>query len=202
MSLISSQRALWLSRHVLPCEPALRGWLIRRPNLPADVDDIVQETYAILAGLAEVDHIQNPRAYMFEVAKSVILQTVRRRRVVTFEALIETDGLEIPDLTPSPETIAADRQELGRLAALIAGLPVRCREAFTLRKVQGLSQREVALRMGVSENTVEKHIGKSIALLMAEMGRGGNRRAKASYEGEVEKQHTRRGPARDQRGHR
>lgn len=182
MRLATQERAVWLARHVLPHEPVLRAWLSRRPLAGLEVDDIVQETYAILAGLERVDHVQTPRTYMFEVAKSVILQALRRSRIVAFEALAQAEGLEPPSADPSPETIAADRQELGRLAALIAGLPAKCREAFTLRKVHGLSQREVARRMGVSENTVEKHVGKGIGVLMDAMGRGGNGRFKASRE--------------------
>ena len=180
MRLASQERAVWLARHVLPHEAQLRAWLGRRVLADLEVDDIVQETYAILAGLPQVDHIQAPRSYMFEVAKSVVLQAMRRGRIVAFEALAEAEGLEPPCQDPSPETIAADRQELGRIAALIAALPTRCREAFTLRKVHGLSQREVALRLGVSENTVEKHVGKGLGLLMTAMGRGGKGRFQAS----------------------
>lgn len=186
MTLATHERAIWLARNALPHEPALRAWLSRRPLAGLEVDDIVQETYAILAALERVDHIQTPRTYMFEVAKSVVLRSLRRGRIVAFEALAEAEGLEPPSAEPSPETVAADRQELGRLAALIAGLPTKCREAFTLRKVHGLSQREVARRMGVSENTVEKHVGKGIGVLMNALGRGGNGRFQASRDRDVQ----------------
>lgn len=180
MTLATHERAIWLARHALPHEPALRAWLSRRPLAGLEVDDIVQETYAILAGLERVDHIHNARTYMFEVAKSVVLRSLRRNRIVVFEALAQAEGLEPPSEEPSPETVTADRQELTRIATLIAGLPAKCREAFTLRKVHGLSQREVARRMGVSENTVEKHVGKGIGVLMNALGRGGNPRFQAS----------------------
>jgi RNA polymerase sigma-70 factor (ECF subfamily) len=180
MTLATHERAIWLARHALPHEGALRAWLARRPLAGLEVDDIVQETYAILAGLQSVDHILNGRTYMFEVAKSVVMRALRRSRIVAFEALAEAEGMEPPSEAPSPETVAVDRQELTRIAALIAGLPAKCREAFTLRKVHGLSQREVAQRMGVSENTVEKHVGKGIGILMNALGRGGNVRFKAS----------------------
>ncbi len=186
MTLASHERAIWLARNALPHEPGLRVWLSRRPLAGLEVDDIVQETYAILAALPAVDHIQTPRTYMFEVAKSVVLRSLRRSRIVAFEALAEAETLDPPSAEPSPETVAADRQELSRIAALIAGLPAKCREAFTLRKVHGLSQREVARRMGVSENTVEKHVGKGIGVLMKAMGRGGSHRFEASRDRDVE----------------
>src|SRR3546814_20809608 len=62
-------------------------------------------------------------------------------------------------------------QELRRIGALIAALPAKCREAFVLRKVQGLSQREIAGRLRISENTVEKHVGTGLRLLMRSLAR-------------------------------
>src|SRR3546814_9854018 len=62
-------------------------------------------------------------------------------------------------------------QELRRIGALIAALPAKCREAFVLRKVQGLSQREIAGRMRIRANTVEKHVGKGLRLLMRSLAR-------------------------------
>jgi RNA polymerase sigma-70 factor (ECF subfamily) len=181
MTLTTPARALWLTTRILVHEPELRSWLTRRSVPGLDVDDIIQESYAILAGLQSVDHIHNPRIYFFEVAKSVILQSLRRSRVIAFSAIAEFDALLIPDDAPSPEAIAAGRQELGRLAELIEDLPPKCREAFVLRKVRGLSQRDVASAMGVSENTVEKHIGKALGLLSRIIGRGGSRRVTSSY---------------------
>ncbi|MEG3086895.1 sigma-70 family RNA polymerase sigma factor [Sphingomonas sp. PB4P5] len=180
MPVATPERALWLTQHILVHEPELRSWLNRRSVPGLDVDDIVQESYAILAGLEAVDHIYRPRIYFFEVAKSVILRSFRQSRVIAFSALADFDALLIPDDTPSPEMVAAGRQELGLLARLIDELPPKCREAFVLRKVRGLSQREVAIAMGVSENTIEKHIGKALGLLGSIIGHGGSHRKSAS----------------------
>jgi RNA polymerase sigma factor (sigma-70 family) len=137
--------------------------------------------------------------YFFEVAKSVILQSFRKSRVVAFSALAEFDALLVPDDAPSPESIAAGRQELARLSELIDQLPPKCREAFVLRKVRGLSQRDVARAMAVSENTVEKHIGKALSALGHVIGRGGNRRAAPSYSHESIDADTSDRAARDRR---
>ena len=162
-------RAEWLARCVLPHEPALRAWLRRRENV-MEVDDVVQETYAVLAGLPSVDQVHNPKAYMFQVAHNVVLQRLRRARVVRIDAVEEIDRLSIKHPGPSPEQLTSYRQELRQIARLIAALPAKCREAFMLRKIEGLSQREIAQRMGVSEGTVEKHVAKGVRILMDALG--------------------------------
>ena len=63
--------------------------------------------------------------------------------------------------------------ELARIGALIDSLPDKCRQAFVLRRIEGYSQREIAQRMQISENTVEKHICKGIRVLMDSMKRDG-----------------------------
>src|SRR3546814_16738342 len=113
--------------------------------------------------LPGVAHIREPRAYLFTTARSVVLQHVRRSRIVAIEAVAEIDRLDIEHDERSPDRHAMAGQELRRIGALIAALPAKCREAFVLRKVQGRSPRENAGRMRLSENTVEKHAGKGLA---------------------------------------
>lgn len=170
----AKERALWLAEHVLPCEPALRNWLQRRLSVRQDADDVIQETYAILASMTDVSHVRQPRAYVYSVAQSVVLQQLRRAQVVSIEAVAEIDHVAICGDEVCPERTASSRQELARIGALIDGLPDKCREAFVLRRVEGYSQREIAQRMQISENTVEKHICKGIRVLMEAMKRDDN----------------------------
>lgn len=194
----SIERSRWLARHVLPHEPALRAWLRRREVDGLETDDIVQETYAVLAAMASVDHIDSPRAYAFQTAQSLILRHLRRARVVRIEALGDMESLNTAGEEPTPERQTAARQELRHVSDLIAALPAKCREAFTLRRIAGLSQRQVAQRMGISESTVEKHIGRALRTLMDAVKDGGIRPVGASEHQQERKDLRANGTTRDQ----
>lgn len=172
----SDERAIWLGRQVLPHEPALRAWLRRRRLGGLDVDDIIQETYSRLMTAESVQHVHDARSYTFQVAGSVVIDHLRRMKVVSIASVPDFDYLEVVSDEPSPERQVIDRDELHRLAGMIARLPGRIREVFTLRRVYGLSQREVAEKMGIAESTVEKHMARGF-LLMLEQFRDGGKQA-------------------------
>lgn len=164
----------------------MRSWLARRKPMGLDPDDIIQEAYAILADLDRVDGIAFPRAYLFQVARSVVSRQLRRARVVPIHAIEDVTQLEHADDQPSPERVAIDRDELGRLARAIAAMPNKTQQAFVLRRVDGLSQREIAARMAISENTVEKHISRGLRFLINWFGEGGKALAEVSRKTELE----------------
>lgn len=176
----SDERTLWLSRFALQHEPALRAWLSRR-NLPGlEIDDIVQDTYARLIAVDSVAGITDVRNYMFQTAYSVVVSHMRRSKVVSFQALNDVDILGASAKDSSPEEQVVDRDELRKLAKAIATLPGKIREVFVLRRVNGISQRDVAMRLGLSESTVEKHMSRSLYLLVTHFSHSGNDNARAS----------------------
>lgn len=138
-----------------------------------EVDDVIQETYAKLATLAEVDHIAAPKAYVYQTALSITLQEDRRTRARQIDSDVEVALLTTASPEPLQDQQAEARQELARVHDAITGLPEKCREVFVLRRVEGLSQREIAERLNLSESTVEKHVGRGIRMLIDIFGRGG-----------------------------
>lgn len=166
-------RARWLMAEVIPHEAAVRRWLGRGRNLPADIDDIIQESYAKLVGVADPSHIQNVRAYFFRTAHSVVASRLRRKSVVSIEALAEKEGLYEGIDVLTPEDIAVGRNELQILAEMMQRLPEKTRRIFVLSRVIGLTQKEIASRTHVPESTVEKHIAKGIRLLTEAYSVGG-----------------------------
>lgn len=170
---VSLERARWFDANVLPHETSLRAWLRRRRLSAIDIDDTIQEAYAVLASRPRLDDLNHPKAYLFRIAHSLVLRDARRGRIVPFEPIEDLDAVEARDPF-SPERIAIGREEMRRLAAVIQAMPVRVRDAFVLRRVHGYSQREIARRMKISESTVEKHIAKGLTLLIERFGRSGN----------------------------
>ncbi len=194
----SDERALWLSRHVLKHEPALRAWLGHRRIAGLEIDDVVQETYARLIAVDQVAGIGNVRNYMFQTAYSVLVSHVRRAKIVTFEAVADLEQLATTR-DSSPEDQVIDRDELNRLARAVAGLPGKVRDVFVLRRIKGLSQRDVARELGLSESTVEKHMSRGIYLLMNLISNSGNddSRASRAWGAKLRKDHARKDAKRD-----
>mgnify|MGYP001627409533 FL=1 len=180
MFVFTEEKTRWFCRHVLPHEPGLRRWLARKRHAGVDVDDVIQETYTVLAAREHVGDIQNPRAYIFQVAHSIVVRHLRRAKVVSIQAIEEMDGFDPMDGAASLEQSLIDRDELRRLAEAIAAMPGQTRQAFILRRVHGHTQREIAHQMRLSESTVEKHIARGVRFLIdwyADGGKGASQRS-------------------------
>lgn len=175
----------WVGAHVMPYEPAVRRWLRRSLVSRDDVDDLVQEAYCRIASLESVDHIVRADSYFFQTVRMLLAEQVRRSRIVRIESVTEIDSLSIYSDEPSPERITAARRELAKVQRLIEGLPDRCRRIFELRKIHGVSQREIARMLGVTESTVENDGVKGMRLIIKALKEGGGLeivRDKASHE--------------------
>ncbi len=150
----------------LEFEGVLRACLHRYARNSADVDELLQDTYTHLltAGAADREEIRSIRAYALTVARNVALSWLRHRQVVPIELVADLEALELLDERGQVEEIVNSHQELALLTNAVASLPARCRQVFTLRKVYGLSQKEIASELNISENTVEQHLAKGMRL--------------------------------------
>jgi RNA polymerase sigma-70 factor (ECF subfamily) len=159
----------WVAHNVMPHEGKVRAWLARSRVAREDIDDVIQEAYCRLSALEDVEAIDRPDAYFFSIARNLLALNLRRARIVAFEAVAEIEALAPFDEAPSPERHAAGRIELARVRELVERLPERCRRIFELRKIEGLPQREIAARLGVSESVVENEGVKGIRLILAQL---------------------------------
>jgi len=149
--------------HALQIENILRACLYRYTRNTNDVDELLQDTYARLlaVGSTSQPNIRSMRAFCLTVARNVALDWLRHRQIVPIELVADMETLEVLDEGAQIEEIVNAHQELALLANVVEQLPARCRQVFTLRKVYGYSQKEIAKRMDISENTVEQHLTKA-----------------------------------------
>jgi RNA polymerase sigma-70 factor (ECF subfamily) len=169
------ERGLWLARNVLPHESAIRQRLSRLYINDLDIDDIIQEMYTRILAVPALDAIRYPRQYAIQTAKSIIIDHIRRSRVVTIALSGNLDQLDIPDPEASVETHLEFLDEIQDVANALAQLPKRPRETLILRRVEKLSRKETAQRLNISERTVEDHMTRALCLLMTVFGRGGGK---------------------------
>lgn len=161
--------AVWVSREVLPHEGSVRRWLARRWGSAIDADDVIQETYCRISALVSVEHVENGRAYFFRTAQSVVIDGARRAKVANGAALTETEWWSVIDQKPLPDRQVEALQELERVDGLLGKLSWTCRRVIELRRIHGLSQKETARQLGVSENVVENHVTRGLKRVLKAM---------------------------------
>ena len=154
--------AQWFAAEVQPHEPGLRAHL--RAAFPGvrDLDDVVQESYLRIWRARLERPILSSRAFLFTVARHVALDLVRGMRRSPFDSAVDVAARQIADeRAPVSETLGA-QEKIELLGEAVGTLPDRCREIIVLHKIQGLSQREVAARLGLSERTVENQVARGV----------------------------------------
>lgn len=160
----------WIAAHVMPHEGAVRAWLARSLVSQADIDDLIQEAYCRLLKTGNIEAISRPDGYFFQIARNLLREQVRRSQTVRIEASAVIEDLPIDNEEPSPERVVAAQQEWRRIQDALAALPPRCRRIIEMRKIEGLSQKDIAERMGVSESIVENDAVKGMRLILKHLG--------------------------------
>jgi RNA polymerase sigma factor (sigma-70 family) len=155
----------WFLQEVLPLEAALVRYLRRNWRDESEIADLRQEVYVRVYDKALSAIPAQTKPFVFMTARNLIIDRVRRLRVVCIEAVADIEELDVTADELTPDRVASAREELRCLQAALDRLPPRCREVVALRKIEGLSQRDVAARLGIKEDTVEHHVAKGMRAL-------------------------------------
>jgi RNA polymerase sigma-70 factor (ECF subfamily) len=159
----------WFCESVLPLEPALTRFIRRNWKDAADVVDLRQEIYerALIGARAAIP--THTRQYVYTVARNHLINRAKRERIVSFELVADMTAFDRGVDAFGAERQLSARDELRRALAGLNQLPPRCREVILLRKVEGLTTRETAERLGISINTVEKQMTQGMRALVDHM---------------------------------
>ncbi|MFT3968207.1 MAG: sigma-70 family RNA polymerase sigma factor [Sphingobium sp.] len=129
-------------------------------------EDVAQKLWLKIQTVEDDPPILNPRAYLHQLAMNAARDELRLARRRSAETQAEIDELLwLEDDTPSPDRIALGRDLLERIVEAIEGLPEPTRSIFRLNRFDGLAQREIAARYGVSTTIVERHIRRALKFL-------------------------------------
>ena len=139
---------------------------------PKEIEDIVQEAYVRACQAERESPITAPRSFLFKTVKNLALDHMKRTETRLSDSFDEDEaGHELTAYGADPLNEASSHEEFSLFCEAVRLLPTQCRRAFVLKKVYGYSRREIAERMGVSENTVQTYISRGMKACMQFMER-------------------------------
>lgn len=150
----------WVRQH----GPALRSYFARRVS-DAEADDLVQEVFLRLHAMRGDTPIQNADRFIFTVARNILISRhryLKARQAGAHEPLTEASD---PVDTLSPERIVIGADEYERTVQAILALPPRARAAFQLHRFEKLTYQQIAVRMGISRESVKELIQRALVRL-------------------------------------
>ncbi|MEO1241214.1 MAG: RNA polymerase sigma factor [Pseudomonadota bacterium] len=156
-------------------EKLLIRWLTQKLGDPDSARDVVQSVFLRVWAFAENGVVENPRALLFKTAGNLALNELKRRNRFTRRHIepgttSENDPLHnVASSSPSPEKQASLREDVSITMAAIEALPDRPRRAFMMNRFDGLSYKEIAALMNVSESSVEKYMIEALKKLRSSM---------------------------------
>ncbi|WP_338880759.1 sigma-70 family RNA polymerase sigma factor [Achromobacter veterisilvae] len=155
MSRSPESKKSWLAHY-----GELIGAWARRTGNYHDAEDA---THDAIVRVLETDTraLVNPRAYLHRSVHNRLIDTHRQSKLLELVPLHELDEGEHPLLT-DPDAAARTSQLLASLKAGLAELPLKCRQVFLWHRLEGYSQEEIAQKLGISVNMVEKYMIRAV----------------------------------------
>jgi RNA polymerase sigma factor (sigma-70 family) len=140
----------------------LRRFFAKRVRPGQDPDDLTQEVFARLAAREGQPEVENPEAFLFQIAQNLLRDEARREstRRAGAETLLHHGEANFEEL--SPERVLRGKEHVKALAAALNELPERTRAIFVLHRFEELKYSEIAARLGISTSLVEKSMMDAI----------------------------------------
>jgi len=157
-AMTAAELEAWFVREVLPLETMLMRFLRRNWRDRSDIEDLRQEIYVRVCEAAEAETPRSAKSFVFATARNLLTDLIRRENVVPIAAVADPETMGVEGEEPLQDRALIAKDELRRLQNAIDKLPPRHREAVILGRIEGLSGREIAARMGIAEGTVSEHL--------------------------------------------
>jgi RNA polymerase sigma-70 factor (ECF subfamily) len=140
--------------------PDLRRRLRARLRSSEEANDLLHEAFARLLGSCSLERLRQPEAFLNRIIRNLLIDRSRRLSNRSPHVAIgdEVDPAVAPDQADALEV----EQMRQNYREAVQSLPERMREVFLLHRVEELSYKEIAARLGISVRTVEWHIAEAI----------------------------------------
>jgi RNA polymerase sigma-70 factor (ECF subfamily) len=156
----------WFVGDVLPLESVLMQFLRNNWRNASEVEDLCQDVYVRTYEAAAQSTIpERTKPFVFAIARNLLIDRVRRSQIVPIETVSDLEELETAAEEPGPDRSVMAKDELRRLNAALDKLPPRCREVVFLKRLEDLTRRQIAERLGISEYTVAEYLAQGMWLL-------------------------------------
>lgn len=146
----------------------IKGFVVRLIPAQIDPEEIVQEVFVkIWLKKEAINPEKDFQSYLFSIAKNLVLDHLKsavNRRLYFVEELFQQD-LMIDDVNPE-DPLPNEAED--KLLCLIQQIPERRREIFCMSRFEGLSYKQIAERLKISENTVDSQIRNALSFLRKE----------------------------------
>ena len=144
----------------------LIGWLTKKTECPDQAADLAQDTFVrLLKRVGQGERIIKPRAFLAKVARGLLVDHWRRQEIE--RACLELLAARPEELAISPEEQQIILDTLLAIDAMLNTLPRKVRRAFLLSRLDGLSYREIAAELSVSERMVKKYMARAMLHCLA-----------------------------------
>ena len=137
----------------------LIGTLTRKLRRRQQAEDLTHDAFVRVLETPR-EQVEQPRAYLHQAARNIAVDGFRRedRRQALEREAFEEGATGSGD----PEAYVHALELADSVERALAELPLNCRQVFIWQKLEGLTQAEIAERMGLSKNMVEKYMIRTL----------------------------------------
>ena len=141
---------------------ALKRFISKYLNNAQDIEDVTQEAFMRAYSAEKTTLVRQPKSFLFRIAKNVAISQLRTksRQITDYIEDQPTADVLLSEWSTEDEVMA--QQKLGIHCEAVAALPPKCRRVYLMRKVYGMSHKEIAARLEIATSTVEKHLLKGV----------------------------------------
>jgi RNA polymerase sigma factor (sigma-70 family) len=153
----------WFKQEIHAHDGSLKAYL--RGQFPSvrDVDDVVQESYLRVWKAQVTTQITSAKSFLFQIARHLALDLIRHDRCSPIDRRCELDASSVLDLGPDAAQKLLRQDLLNHVLDSLIALPQRYRDVVVLHKLEGLSHREIAAQLGITERVAQKYCYTGVA---------------------------------------